>query len=171
MTCVLIVHHRDLQRQRAIFHAEVFSTMNNYCCSKEFSISHAFVYQSINKYFLSKMCGGHERGTRLSYCVHRGWVDKPNVESLKFNLRIWSIRYISTILMELDCFDNKFYQVGKLVLSRVTKEWIQVALPDGKGGSRIFSMKKSRCKDVRVRAVGAIPHTSVLRGKIFQTWR
>lgn len=81
MTCVLIVHHRDLQRQRAIFHAEVFSTMNNYCCSKEFSISHAFVYQSINKYFLSKMCGGHERGTRLSYCLHRGWVDKPNVEA------------------------------------------------------------------------------------------
>lgn len=27
--------------------------------------------------------------------------------------------------MELDCFDNKFYQVGKLVLSRVIKEWVQ----------------------------------------------
>lgn len=38
-----------------------------------------FINQSTS--ILSKMCGGHEWGTRLSYCVHRGWVNKPNVEA------------------------------------------------------------------------------------------
>lgn len=55
-----------------IFHAEASSTMNNYCCIKEFSISLAFVNHSINKYLLSGMCGGHEGDAKHSYCLHCG---------------------------------------------------------------------------------------------------